>query len=209
MAKHKLNSNSPSKMTVMVFQLEGDDATLQEGFKTISTALSRVLPAPPVRMPRLLSAPGLPIEEAEVDQEEPQDLEQVEQLSSNGNGNASGKTGPKKPPRSPIILDVDLTGGDMPLKAFLGKYSGDEMTKRYLLVAYWYKFYRNTDQVSADHIHTAFRHMGPGWSTPRDAAQPLRDLKQRQQWFNKGDRGQYKINHIGENVVHEIIGSES
>jgi hypothetical protein len=40
-----------------------------------------------------------------------------------------------------------------------------------------------------------------GWFTPKDAPQPMRDLKRRG-WFSKGTgRGEYTINHVGMNEV--------
>jgi len=45
MAKHQESrSASLGKMTVVVFQLEGNDATLQQGILSIKEALSKALP---------------------------------------------------------------------------------------------------------------------------------------------------------------------
>src|SRR5258708_31525240 len=52
-------SNKPSKMTVMLFQLEGSDETLQEGFRTINNAIDK-LANPVVRVIGPSSAKGLP-----------------------------------------------------------------------------------------------------------------------------------------------------
>lgn len=194
------SANSHGKMTVMVFNLEGDDATLQDGLRTISNALSRFMPPGPRQMPSLASAQNggaLPApaengnEVAEV--MEVESSEPVQQTKA-----------AKRTIKSPDILQLDLTSGDMSLKKFLDKHPMDDDSKRYLLIAYWLKSQRDINEVTPAHIHTCFRHMG--WQTPNNAAQPLRDMKSKRQWFNKGkEKATYAINHIGENEVLRII----
>lgn len=110
-------------------------------------------------------------------------------------------------PRSPEIIDVDFVNNETPLKQFLARARVTEATpvqRRYLAIAHWFKNHAGTPEVTMDHAHTAFRHMG--WNTPADASQPLRDMKQKQKWMGKGEaKGAYKINHIGENVVNEML----
>lgn len=102
-----------------------------------------------------------------------------------------------------MLDDVDLTSGDVPLKKFVDEKNPDGDAKRYTVIAFWFKHQRNTPSITVNHIHTAYRHLK--WSTPKDAGQPLRDLKSKNQWFSKGDgRGEYVINHIGENIVNEM-----
>ncbi len=203
MAKRKSNDGtSTSKMTVMVFQLEGDDATLQEGFRTISNAISRVMPTTGLQasLPAQHAPSGLPAPESPDDSDVDYiDAEPVVTSSSNGTNGSR-----KRSVKSPQVLDLDFTSGEVPLKSFLTKFAGDQVTKRYLLIAYWFKHYGELEDVTMDHIHTGYRHMG--WQTPKDASQPLRDMKSKQGWFHKGDgRGSYKINHIGENEVMNIM----
>jgi hypothetical protein len=57
------------------------------------------------------------------------------------------------------------------LKTFLAN-APDSVQKRYLLITYWFKTYRDTAEVTPDYIYTEFREMG--WTTlPRDAGAPL------------------------------------
>jgi hypothetical protein len=100
---------------------------------------------------------------------------------------------------------LDLTSGDVPLEKYCESKNPDSDSKKYLVIAAWLKQQRGIAAVTADHVHTCYRHMG--WHTPKDVLQPLRDMKRRNGWFNKGpERGEYAINHIGENEVAKMEG---
>jgi hypothetical protein len=203
MARRKTGDggSTTSKMTVMVFQLEGDDATLQEGIRTISGALNRVLPGNVVHTAIAAPhfTPGLPAPDVIEDANgEFVDVEPAVNGSSNGNRKRTNSV------KSPQVLDLDLKQGKISLTDFLSKHAVDQVNKRYLLIAYWLKHHAEIEEVTMDHIHTGYRHMG--WQTPKAAAQPLRDMKSKLGWFHKGEsKGCYKINHVGENEVMNIM----
>jgi hypothetical protein len=199
MAKNQSAQPQTSEMTAMIFRFKGNDATLQRGFDTIAAAIEGLVP--PGRtyaatVSRVRELPALPAEQS------PDDARSQDSSEPIDIGTPSFSKSPRVI-KSPQVLDIDLTSGEVPLKAFLSGYSGDEVAKRYLLVAFWLKTYRSVPDVSMDHIHTGFRHMA--WHTPKDAAQPLRGMKFNG-WFHKGEmRGFYKLNHVGENEVSRIL----
>jgi hypothetical protein len=199
------------KMTVIQFETESENATLQENVRAITNTLVRAL-AP---QPRALQAP-------------PQ--------GQNGNGNnASGnvkspeqgslfeddadaidgevtpiaskpktKNSPSRQLPTPQTLDLNLTVGDEPLKVFLEQKKPVGDNKRYLAIAYWLKKNLDINEIDMNHAYTCYRFMG--WNVPADASSPLRGMKT-QGWMTKGSgKGAYSINHIGENVVIEMGG---
>lgn len=197
------------KFKYVEFELEANDVTLQESLRNIATAIMRGNGTPQ----KQVSGKAAPQIAVVGDGGEPQADEAVEEQDIETVAAAASSTIPRVRrtlPTPKIINDVDFTGASKPLKDFCAKAKLDEnttITRRYLAIAYWYKHYGNTGQVTMDHIHTAFRHMK--WSTPADAASPLRDLKQKNQWLNKGEgKGAYAINHIGENEIIEMIGDD-
>lgn len=108
---------------------------------------------------------------------------------------------------SPDIVEIDLTGGEMSLKAFIESKKPTTEKHKYLAIAYYLKHHRNIDNVTMHHIFTCYRHMG--WKSAKDVAQPLRDMKSKGKWFGKGkEKGSYTINHLGENVVNEMKTAE-
>lgn len=210
--KDEPRPQSKSKMTFIMFQLDGGDETLQESFKTIGQALQNSFQHAKALPPKQLQpAAGLPEREVEaqiVEEADEEEGQNGQEPTVSSSSSSSSRTN-RPPPRSPNVLDLKLTEGNPPLKAFLEqKKPGDEHTKKYLVIAYWLKHNLDINEVTMDHIHTGYRHMQ--WNTPKDAGAPLRKMRKVQQWFNKGSgEGLYAINHIGENVVNSMGGSAS
>jgi hypothetical protein len=195
-----------SSITFVVMNVRGSDETIQSALKAIGTTLTQAIPSPARRLPPQLSVterqpliPGL-----EPEEELPENVIEIAEGTSTQEVRASKQpTGPRKPPKSPTVLKIDFNAAEVPLKTFLDSYSTDEVTKRYLLIGYWFLHHGGVKEVSMNHIHSAFRWMS--WTTPRDASQPLRDLKSRLEWFDKGSvMGTYAINHVGENIVMQM-----
>lgn len=198
--KRDNKTENRGKMTVMIFQLEGDDSTLQEGFRTISTALNNVI-SPRAIVRTLPATETKSISDSDVSGELEPDVEPLRTEPSQPSARRSKF-------KSPEVLELDLTTGDLPLKHFLEPYSDKAIKTKYLLTAYWLLKHRGIKDVSPDHIHTCFRHMGAGWPTPKNAAQPLRAMKSDEQWFFKGDeKGTYKLNHIGEGKAEQLLAN--
>ena len=181
-------------MTVMVLQIEGDDSTLQEGFQVLGAALKNLTQPPSVNVigPQAATETFVGMENIETEN----DIVETPQTTNNS---TSSK---RKPPKTPEILDLPIEGQSVSLQDFLEP-KPNGISKQYLLIAYWLKAQLKLDSISADHIHTCFRFLG--WNTPKDAAQPLRDMKTKTQLFGKGENaGCYDINHIGENEVRDL-----
>lgn len=191
------------RMTVIHFETESDNATLQANIHAIAQTLSRAL-APPVKfIPPAQLAPGngnggSPDEMTVDSEDEAIDVDFTPTTSKN-KGKSSGNAAK---PRSPTVLELDLTSGDLPLQTFFDEKKPEGENKKYLTIAYWFKENRNMPEVTMDHIHTAYRFLK--LNTPKDASKPLRNLKG-QGWMAKGkDTGAYAINHIGENEVNDL-----
>lgn len=186
-----------SKITVMMFQLEGTDETLQEGIRTIGHSLGVVLK--PMRS--LPAKANDKISDEAIGETEVESLSQVEEVEEEVSRKAGGTSQASKP-RSPQIIDLDLKSAKVSLKDFITeKNVGDNDLRRNLAIAYWLKEHLKINAVTMDHIHTCYRTLG--WQTPKDASAALRNGK-KSGWFNKGsEKGSYAINHVGEN---EIMG---
>ncbi len=210
MAKNeKPVSAKPSKMTVMLFQLEGNDETLQEGFRTINNAIDK-LANPVVRVigplpgakgalsqPKNGDDPAATVIDAEVVEEE----DQAEEMAAESPKAKRGAATPKQPK----VLDLDLKAGSQALRPYLEEKNPTTDNRKYLLIAAWMKANLSLDEINLDHIYTAFRHMG--WQSPRDVGAPLRSMKAQNGWFGKGkEKGAYAINHIGIDVAERTNG---
>ncbi len=103
----------------------------------------------------------------------------------------------KMPKAVPIEMDAAPTLADFAADKDVGS-----QAKKYMVCAAWLKDTRGIDAVTEGHIYTCFKKMD--WSTNiPDFGQPLRDLKAKQQYFEKSDKG-YEINHLGLDFVKKL-----
>jgi hypothetical protein len=191
------------KMTVIHFETESDNETLQENIRSIAQTISRAL-APP--QTRIVHAPAQLTSGNGTGSEQVQDTEDVDAFDADfettTQTRSKGKSGAPRQLRTPQPLDLDLTSGDIPFKAFMEQKKPAGDTKRYLAIAQWLKTYLNIDEITMDHVYTCYRSMG--WNVPADAGVPLRNAKSNG-WMKKGaGKGTYAINHIGEGVVNDM-----
>lgn len=199
------------RMTVIHFETESENATLQENIKSIAQTLARAL-TPPARPASTLLPPLLNgakrSSEPVIEEEENDDLESLEpDPFVTSTTPASPKNGSARQYRTPQPIEIDLLSGPMPLKAFLEKANPEGDVKRFLAIAYWLKEYRKIEEVSMDHAYTCYRHMGAGWNVPSDTAKPFRSMKTKTYgWMKAGsNRGFFAINHLGENEARKMI----
>lgn len=193
------------KLTVIHFETESDNATLQENIRAISHTLTRALTSTQRAIPtaaQLISGNGSTEAGQEIDEQEAVEDELAPQIT----GSPAKKKSAARQYPTPQAIDLDLTSGDMPLQKFLEEKEPDGDIKRYLAIAYWLRKYRNLEDVTMHHAYTCYRHMGTGWQVPADAAAPLRAMKRKQYgWMKAGAiKGAYTINHLGENVVQKM-----
>lgn len=78
----------------------------------------------------------------------------------------------------------------------------DSTMKKFTAVAAWYKEYMDVPAVGVDHVFTAYKKLG--WNDfPKDPISTFKDLKgkRKYKWFGQGERGEYEINHVGEQQI--------
>lgn len=201
MAKSDRDDKAKVKFRVIEFELEGGNAAVQDSMRNLAAAITRgTRPAPPALAPKSVASiengsSARPADDDDQVELFPQDPEppEIEEPTAQEPRQRAARTY-----ATPEIIEIDLTGGGMPLKAFCDQKAPDSDLKKYLVIAAWLREYRQIESVGINHIHTCYRHMG--WFTPKDAPQPMRDLK-RKAWFNKTGRSEYAINHVGMNEV--------
>jgi hypothetical protein len=198
--KPEVSATKTPKMTVMLFQLEGSDETLQEGFRTINNAIDK-LANPVVRVLPPSAAKGL-ASAKNGDESQPSVVDAEFEEASPSEPSPSVEAAPKprrtgaSTPRQPQVIELNLKGDQISLRDFLEQKKPSTDTRKYLLIAAWMKEHLKIDEVNIDHIYTAYRHMG--WSSQKDVSAPLRSMKNQNGWFGKGkEKGAYAINHIG------------
>lgn len=190
------------KVRLLEFELDGSDATLEESMRSLTAALTRstrtmrvVSDAPAGRA----SNTGLPAStEVEVDETDETD-EEVEQATAEDTSRSTTsprRTPPKKPPRPAKVIDLDLGNGDASFASYCIAKNPKTQVDKYVLIGAWLREHRGINEITIDHVHTVYKHMS--WKEPDDLVQVLRDLKRRNEWFDKGKApGSYAINGVG------------
>lgn len=124
------------RMTVIHFETESDNATLQENIRSIAGTLSRAL-ANPQRVvsssapAQLTSANGKDANTTVLEEVSDADASE-EELSPIVSSSKKSAKPPKL--RIPQPLNIDLTEGPMPLKQFLDEKKPENEIKKYLAI---------------------------------------------------------------------------
>ena len=208
------------KLRWMELDVEGGTTDLVEGFKSFAMTLrgaGGMLPG------RALAAPkptGSASTTAVIDEPpaEPESLPDATAMDASDEdppepaideGADSRKRRPA--PKAPKFLnDVDLTKAPVQLNVFVQeKNPGGDMDK-YAVIAAWFKQQLSTEEITIDHIFTAYKALGWQAQLPDDLSQTFRNLKSNKNWFDSGSkRGTYKINWNGESAVNKMGAAKS
>ncbi len=199
MAKTVLKKGGSSRIRFVMVDAELGDGDFTAITHVIANALQQAQPAR-----RLISAPvrseAEPGGNGSGGAEEPEHEAEVEEVE--GTEVTPRSTKARKFPTPKAVPDLDPNSGEMSFEEFAKqKGSPDQALKRYLLVAYWCKKYRDIEAVTQDHVYTCYK--VTGWGTDiKNFAQPLRDLGR----FGRGEfkAGAFTINHVGEALVEKM-----
>jgi hypothetical protein len=199
------------KFRVIEFELEGANAAVENSVRNLAAAITQKngtgTPAKPVIIKGSGAGPMLTAVPTAAEVEEPENSEAQPVGGAEEEAADSSPARPRvvrRPPPVPQVIDLDLTGGDMPFAKFCEGKNLSKDTDKYLVCAYWLKEYRDTPTVTDDHIYTIFKFMK--WPLQADVAAPLRSMK-RTGWFSTPERGKYAINHLGENEVNRMTAA--
>jgi hypothetical protein len=219
--EQKANTNGHDsgqiKVRVIEFELNGRNATLAEGIKAMTAAItSRAVvvqePARPAlpAIPKAGTTTTTTVEAEEIEQpEEGAELPGAEdQGEESSNGSESG-SGPKRPYsyKTPKYMDeLDFSKATISLEDF-AKEKGNptDVMDKYLLTVVWFKKHMSIEEVTVAHIYTAFDNVGWKSDMPANPSVPLRDLKSKRHVLTReqGAEG-YKVNFKGEQIVEKM-----
>jgi hypothetical protein len=197
----KASGGGTSRVRFVLFDAEVPDGEMGSLMQTIQNALRLPSPAPTVQ--RIAAAPkntrDPPATEPAAEVVEEGEFEEIDAAPA-----ASRQSRQRRAvARTPKVIDLDMNTG-VSLATFAGGKDVGSQAKKYMVCAAWLKEHRSIDAVTEDHIYTCFKSMD--WSTNiPNFAQPLRDLKAKQQYFDKSEKG-YEINHIGLAFVKKLAG---
>ncbi len=205
-----LGEQSTVKVRIIDFEMSGSDQSLQESLQTIAAAfsggnqrvqVSRALPTGTPTSNDKAHSKGSSNEPA-VDGDEIEQGEDVQDVQPRAVSSAQRR--PVKAVTVKVLTGINFTDTDPTLQDFYKTKNPTSELAKYLVVAYWYKHTRGISNLTVDHFHTAFRALK--LPTPKDALQPLRDLRaNRNGKMQTGDvKGTFAIHHLGETAVEQM-----
>lgn len=216
--EQKANTNGHDsggiKVRVIEFELHGRNATVSEGIKAITQAISgRAVVISEPRRPSLPAVPkpgngagtvveteeselqAVDVEEIEEETAEEQSQEEDQEETPNG----AKRNYNYRPPK--FMDDLDLTKAKKSVADFLAeKGNPTETNDRYIAVAVWLKEQMGIETFTINHIFTVFDNMGWKAQIPVNHSQPLRDLKTKRHFLTKTKEG-YQVNWQGTQYV--------
>lgn len=208
------------KVRVIEFELHGRNATVSEGIKAITQAISgRTIIVPEPKRPALpaVSKPDPETTTATVvvtEMEEQSDAANVpvkaeEVGMPDTPTNANNGTGQKRSYnfKAPKFMDdLDFSKPSKSLEDFMTeKGSPTDPLDKYLVTVVWFKDFMGIEEVTVHHIYTAFDNAGWNADIPVNPSSPLRDLKGKRHMLTRepGAEG-YKANFKGIQAVEKM-----
>lgn len=187
------------KFRFVEFELEGLNSTIEESIKNIVHSMSRssnvqprVLSAKSAAPAALLATNGENTAELDSERETELDGEDAEQELP---ANTAVRPKAQRHYTVPTFLsEVDLDSGEVPFKTFAEQRAPKSDNRKYILIAAWFRKFRDLEAISTDHIYTCNQKMG--WKTQKDVGQPFRSMKKKS-YFDVAGRNQWKVTHIG------------
>jgi len=193
--------------------MENANAAVADGIKSLANALSgRTVIAPTRSLPQH-KASAASVVSPVVDQEElqfPPEVEEEQGVESapaeQSNGDESEKPKRVRKLRKPIFLkDLKLTDAQVSLADFMAQKNPANMMDKYAIVAVWLKEQFGINEISSDHIFSAFKHLGQESKLPTDVEKPLKNLTYSRNWFEKGKaENTFAIVWLGEDSVGKM-----
>ena len=206
------------------FEVQADNVSgenLLEGFRHVANAITgRTIAAAPAPAPKLVNkntaGPTEVLDHKDKDDEGviepgPAPAESMEEVTATPTDGAGDRKPRRAAPRAPKFLsDLDLTTAKVSLADFINEKNPDSDGEKYVAIAAWFREQFAIDEVSDDHIFTAYKTLGWQAQMPPDPSQPFRNAKHHKNWFDKGTkRGHYKINWNGQNAVNKMGAAEA
>jgi hypothetical protein len=191
-------------MTVFMFQVKGDNSTLQQGFRMIESAFEKISPGLASRTAVL---PSRTLNKnAEPDIESFEELHDSDLESMEENVSADAQSLPqekakrvKKPSKIPEVLkDFDPNGSTPSLKDYVSSKPISSTQKKYLAICAFFHEARQIKAIGVQHIFTCFKLLN--WPVPNDLEKPFSNLAQTKKLDREGN-GLFAINLLGLNDV--------
>jgi hypothetical protein len=204
-----LLEESQEEMTVVIFKLKGQSATLQKGFDAINTAFASFGVALPAVTPARRISTGAVVKDAggakvdEVDDTNGTDPEadgEIIDAPVKQTATRPQKAAPRSKPK--FLPDLDLNLSNKPWKEFATERAPKTDNDKYLLASLWITENAGVPEFTVPHIFTCFRAMQ--WPEQADFSQPMRMMKSKKSYYTSTESKKWKLTGPGVEAARAI-----
>ncbi|MBE9169932.1 hypothetical protein IQ238_21220 [Pleurocapsales cyanobacterium LEGE 06147] len=201
------NNGSRGRIRVFFAEVEGDDATIQEGLQAINVAANKIFQSSPTKIVKVLPASAIPLDEDKLLEELDSEDEDGELTTSSVSTNSKLKKSSYKPPIMSIMKDLNLRPeGKLSFRDFYAQKKPTTQEQAITVAVYYLKRVLELDKVTPEHVFTCFKNVER--KTPKNMPQTIRDTAKRRGWVDTSERCNIKITNHGENLVeHDLPAS--
>ena len=207
-------NSGKGKITVVMFQLEGSDETLQDAIRVLGQGLEKLAPGAPVYQrvlppSRANGNAALP-PGGETDATIEPEYTEIDEPSEEDGAETTAHV-PKPRKRRIQKALAPLKGVDWESGKIFDEYANEKRpanhSEKYLVVAGWFKNFRNEETITTAHIVAAFDKVD--WPKPENIGQVFRNLKYKNEWFDNGEKnGQWCLAQRGINHLDRLGRSD-
>ena len=203
MAKKQKKESGKGRLRVFFAEFEGDDETIQEGLRAISSAVNKTF------QPRVVNIP-IPsqngeqelLEQSDFSDELPDDEDVIDVPES------SRPQQKRKPPTMSLVKDLNLRPtGKKSLRDFYAEKSPSSQQKQIAVFVYYLQHELQLEGITSNHVFTCFKNVEA--RPPKDLPQIIRNTAAKEAWVDSSDTTSITITNHGENFVeHDLPESK-
>ena len=178
------------KITVVMFQLEGDDATLQDAIQVLGQGMEKLAsPAPIYRVvsPQPLANLSNSTTPTVVDGETPGGQDDEDETEETPQQPVKSAQPRKRKPMKALqpVKDIDWENGT-PFREYAQQKRPTTNADKLLIATGWFQRVRGEEFVTPSHVMAAFDLVD--WDKPEDIGQLFRNVKHDKEWFDNGPK---------------------
>lgn len=202
-----MRKDGKGRLRVFFAEFEGNDATIQEGLRSIAQAVNKTFEAK-TKIVKILPGEGPDGDPALLD-ELSEDLDEKENDGDVGTGRTrAASRGKRKSPTLRIVTDLDLRPeGRQSLRDFFAEKGPSKQPEMVAVFVYYLQTILEVSGITPNHVFTCFKDVGE--RCPGDLLKAIRTAASDKGWVEPAGQKDITITNLGENFVEHDLAQET
>lgn len=208
-----MKKSEKARVRVFFGEIEGDDATIRDGLRSIAEAVNRTFQQDTKIIKVITSGGSLDQKQlaAEIEQQvidldaAADEVDEPTETASNGQKSKTSRA--RKSPSYSFVKDLDLRPKDkLSLQQFYQEKRPGEQQQQLIVVLYYLHRILEIEGITVNHVFTALKDLSSlGVRVPLDIAQVFRQIANRKGWADSADAKALKTTVGGDNFVEQDL----